>query len=538
MIGVVANADDLRIAAEFFELFKTPWEPAVPATKYQVVLSSGQPGENFQAELFLIYGAAVSNEDMAAGVRGSSMPGPTQLAWDRTTLPIYGSIAVFDSRGGTLTHGSDSADYRHRHDSRNIHRIGYDLFSEVRTLLVSGQPASNALTPTLDLHIAIFRSALLDAGIAFVEVPPRPDGYDFVCCLTHDVDFFGVRRHGIDRTLMGFVLRGSIGSLVEAIRGRRPWQEARRNWMAVLTLPLVLLNLVDDFWNPFNDYAPRVASQPSTFFLVPFRNRPGVAPDGSVDRTRGVAYQVSDVIEQARDVVARGDELAVHGIDAWRDSDAGRAELNELAPATGRRAAGLRMHWLYFAQDSPQLLERAGFVWDSTCGYNDAIGYRAGTSTAFRPLGAERLLELPLTIMDSAMFYPRRMGLSQPEGLERCHTIVQYARQFGGSVVINWHDRSLAPERLWGWCYRRLLADVAADDRAWFATMTQAADWFNWRRSISFTSDAAGKIGVSASVKRPDLPGGRIVVRRPGTDRQTRSEEFRFDGTCALRLAV
>jgi peptidoglycan/xylan/chitin deacetylase (PgdA/CDA1 family) len=345
------------------------------------------------------------------------------------------------------------------------------------------------------------------------------------------VDFFGLRRHGIDRSVMGFVLRGSIGSLIEAIRGRRSWQEARRNWMAILTLPLVLLNLVDDFWNPFNDYAPRTASQPSTFFLVPFRNRPGAAPDGSVDRTRGVAYQISDVLEQARDVVARGDELAVHGIDAWRDADAGRAELNELAPVRSGGSVGLRMHWLYFAPDSPQ-------AWDSTCGYNDAIGYRAGTSMAFRPLGVDRLLELPLTIMDSAMFYPRRMGLSQSDGLRRCHTIVEYARRFGGAVVINWHDRSLAPERLWGWCYHRLLADVATDQRAWFATMTQAVDWFNWRRSISFTSDAAGKVSVSASVRRPDLPGGRIVVNRRGTDRQTRSEEFQFDGTCALRLAV
>ena len=41
------------------------------------------------------------------------------------------------------------------------------------------------------------------------------------------------------------------------------------------------------------------------------------------------------------------------------------------------------MHWLYFGDDSPKTLEAAGFDYDSTCGYNDAVGYRAGTSQVF-----------------------------------------------------------------------------------------------------------------------------------------------------------
>ena len=40
MIGVAATSDDLNVAEEFFELFKTQWEPAVPTRKYQVVIST------------------------------------------------------------------------------------------------------------------------------------------------------------------------------------------------------------------------------------------------------------------------------------------------------------------------------------------------------------------------------------------------------------------------------------------------------------------------------------------------------------------
>ena len=118
----------------------------------------------------------------------------------------------------------------------------------------------------------------------------------------------------------------------------------------------------------------------------------------------------------------------------------------QLTSLTAQPTAGVRMHWLYFDADSPRQLEAAGFDYDSTWGYNDAVGYRAGTSQVFR-LAGTKLMELPLSIMDSALFYPRRMGLTDREAMQLCRRIVANARRFGGTVVINWHDRSLAPER-------------------------------------------------------------------------------------------
>ena len=141
----------------------------------------------------------------------------------------------------------------------------------------------------------------------------------------------------------------------------------------------------------------------------------------------------------------------------------------QVAPLAGRKTAGVRMHWLYSSSDSPARVEAAGFDYDSTCGYNDAIGYRAGTSQVFRLPGTARLMELPIAIMDTALFYPDRMNLPRQEALDRCRDIVTHARRAGGTVVVNWHDRSLAPERLWGRAYEALLGEL---DRggAWFAT--------------------------------------------------------------------
>ena len=151
----------------------------------------------------------------------------------------------------------------------------------------------------------------------------------------------------------------------------------------------------------------------STLFLVPFKAGIGV-PDGTVHSTRAVPYGMSDIREEMSQAASRGSELAVHGIDAWRDADAGRREMKELTSTTGRQPAGVRMHWLYFATESPRRLEAAGFNYDSTWGYNDAVGYRPGTSQVFRLPETKALMELPLSIMDSALFYPTRMNRSGP----------------------------------------------------------------------------------------------------------------------------
>ncbi len=540
MIGVAANSTDLQTAEEFFELFKTPWERAVPKKKYEVVLGTVGSIENFDAELFLVYDSGAAAVDGTVGVTFEQVNGPVDVDWGESTFPIYGRLTTFDGIGThTLTSGGRAVDYRHRAGTRVVWRIGYDLFQEIRYLLTEGQPVSQASTPTLELHIALLRHLLLELKIPVVEIPPRPHGYDFICCLTHDVDFFGVRRHTFDRTLAGFVARASLGTWFDVVLGRRPIAEAARNLAALFSLPLVFLGLAPDFWHPFEDYARVEEGRRSTFFLVPFKARPGIAPDGTVDARRAVPYEISEIRREVDKTAARGSELAVHGIDAWRDSEAGRAELEQLTSLTGRETAGVRMHWLYFSSNSPQQLEAAGFDYDSTWGYNDGVGYRAGTSQVFRLPGSEKLMELPLSIMDSALFYRRRMGLAPTEAAQRCGQIAANARRFGGTVVINWHDRSLAPERLWGRFYRELLEEVGKGDRAWFTTAERAVDWFRWRRSFRFTRGRNSRdVTVAASASRSAVPAASIRIHRPGGTREASVEDLRFDGREAMRLEL
>jgi hypothetical protein len=143
------------------------------------------------------------------------------------------------------------------------------------------------------------------------------------------------------------------------------------------------------------------------------------------------------------------------------------------------------MHWLYFDENSPQLLDDAGYFYDSTVGYNEKVGYRAGTTQAYRHLNVKNLLELPLHIQDIALFSPGQMHLSENEAWDLCERLFKNASLYGGVMTVLWHLRSLAPERLWGEFYIRLLEKMK-EMNAWFGTAFEIVSWFKKRRSVKF----------------------------------------------------
>ena len=106
--------------------------------------------------------------------------------------------------------------------------------------------------------------------------------------------------------------------------------------------------------------------------------------------------------------------------------------------------------------------------------------------------------------MDTALFYPTHLGLTPSEAKVRIEQIQAHIGQFGGCLTTNWHDRSLAPERLWGPTYRELLESSSALG-AWFATASQAVDWFRKRRSVVFEVDSTDMSVVRVKLTQNNL---------------------------------
>jgi hypothetical protein len=167
----------------------------------------------------------------------------------------------------------------------------------------------------------------------------------------------------------------------------------------------------------------------------------------------------------------------------------GQGERDAIRGLIGERGhVGVRMHWLYFDDDSPSKLEAAGFHYDSTLGYNETIGFRSGTAQVHKLLGTQALLELPMHVMDTALFRPHYLNLTYAQAAERIEVMIEAMSEFGGVLTLNWHDRSIAPERLWGEFYTQLLLRLR-QKRAWCTNASNAVAWFKKRRSAQFRRD-------------------------------------------------
>jgi len=438
------------------------------------------------------------------------------IDYKETWLPIYGRLARLRGQGFPLLYdhsNSDPVALEILEPRFKVLRVGYDLFHEIAFLFSEGQPIEYAQIPTLEYHISMLRNWILDAGIPVVEIPPVPGRHRFFACLTHDVDFVGIRNHRFDHTMWGFIHRALVGSCKGFLKGTCSFEKLVRNWIAVFSLPLIYLGVLDDFWDRFNAYSELEEGLCSTFFLIPFKDRAGDNLQGKYRARRAARYDIGDVRKQAQNLTSRGFEISLHGIDAWHSAEKGKKELERIAETTGQKDIGVRMHWLSYDRDSPVILDQAGFEYDSTLGYNETIGFKVGTTQVFQPLEVNHLLELPLNIQDTALFFPGRMALNDVQAWALCQSILATVELFGGIVTILWHMRSLAPERLWGDFYDRLLQELL-DRGAWFGTANQVTQWFRRRRSVNFEEVRFEKHTLKLQLKCEDYQADVPLILR------------------------
>ena len=546
MIGLVHTEQETPIAREFFELFKTPWEPYAFGRYYDVlVVTSGEVPLDANAKLILIYGSDRSRFDgEIVSLDKEAADDCTWVQGDGIEIPVYGEVSAFAPSGRAFLHLKDKADcigYELGVSDRQILRIGYDLFGEAEYLLSKGQPPCNAHIPTLEIHISILRQCIRNAGVPFLEVLPCPYGYDFSASLTHDVDFVGIRDHKFDHTMWGFVYRASVGSLLGLIRGRSRWPRCLANWKAFLSLPFVYLGLCEDFWIEFDRYIEIERGLNPTFFFIPFRDEPGTWNGRPAPSRRAAKYDVRQLRESIRKLAKQGCEIGLHGLNAWRDRESAMLERKRIGEVFEQSEIGVRMHWLYTNEESPKVLQDSGFAYDSTCGYNEAIGFRAGSAQAFYPIGAPGVIEVPLIIQDTAMLYPNRMNLSEGEAMDRCIHVIQSVVRYGGVLTINWHTRSLSPERLWGEFYKVLLARIK-QWKVWFCTAGANAKWFRARRAVRFEA-VSHEEELRLTIDSPlpdDLPALRVRVYGTGKadHLNTDSQDLAWRGGADLSVCL
>src|SRR5262249_50645057 len=98
--------------------------------------------------------------------------------------------------------------------------------------------------------------------------------------------------------------------------------------------------------------------------------------------------------------------------------------------------------------------EACGLSYDSSVGFAERFGFRAGTGFPYRPWSFRenrelRLVEVPLILMDCTPV--KYMGLRRREALDRIEALIRRMRRTGGIFTMLWHNTPLMDPDYEGW---------------------------------------------------------------------------------------
>jgi hypothetical protein len=305
-------------------------------------------------------------------------------------------------------------------------------------------------------------------------VPRWKHGKRFAVALTHDVDW--VTRYSVPQSLR----------LLRQARGPRDYP-IRQGLRSLAESVLHMADRVDPY-SSFDRWMSEEARRGfrSSFYFCPPRPEPRHVYDPTYIETDRVGFEGRplSVSEVMRAIAAAGGEVGLHGsyLSHDRASELAR-QRQQIERALVADIRGLRQHFLRFELDRTwDAQEQAGFVYDSTLGYNEAIGFRAGIGAPFHPWdpktqGARTLLELPLTLMDGTLF--RTLMLDAAGASRRVGEHLDSVEREGGLAVLLWHPNASDESAYPGWwdAYGAALDDLARRD-AWVAPAGEIANWW------------------------------------------------------------
>lgn len=141
-------------------------------------------------------------------------------------------------------------------------------------------------------------------------------------------------------------------------------------------------------------------------------------------------------------------ELGVHpGYETFLSVENLQREVQTCRRAFGQEYIGGRQHYLRWSPQTWLDWEKCQLAYDSTLGYADKPGFRAGTCIPYFPwlLGLDRqcdLLEIPLVLMDRTLTDYMRLG--DPEIRQLTIDLFKRVAMVGGVFTLLWHNSNLS----------------------------------------------------------------------------------------------
>ncbi|PKL59022.1 MAG: hypothetical protein CVV31_07690 [Methanomicrobiales archaeon HGW-Methanomicrobiales-2] len=281
-----------------------------------------------------------------------------------------------------------------------------------------------------------------------------PEAQPFAICLTHD----------IDRVYKPFHSKGL--EIVTALKDR----DLARAGRIVPQLRSKKLPA----WN-FNEVIALEESYGacSSFYFLALE-----------EGDRSYAYAIEDLEQEMGTILDGGCEIGLHGgCEAYHDLEQLRREKQHLEKVLNQTVSGYRSHFLKFRiPDTWELLEQAGFRYDTTLGYPDCVGFRNGMCHPFRPFnmntGQEmNILEIPLAIMDQTLLSYMRLNTEQ--AWAQTERLIDAVERHNGVLTILWHNTFMTGESLR--FYRKILK-YGHEKGAWMTNCREIEAWWQKNR--------------------------------------------------------
>ncbi len=289
--------------------------------------------------------------------------------------------------------------------------------------------------------------------------PVWPEDHGFGVCLTHDIDWVFTSRFSLVHRAMARLkrkdLNGSYTTLIQGFRNGKRW-------------PLCNFEQIIDLEEEYG-------ARSSFFFLVQ-------DPD-----EEDYSYEVEELGADLGRIHDRGCEVGLHGgFSCHRDLEQLLRRKARLSRVLGAPVLGYRNHYLCFTvPDTWELLARAGFLYDTTFGYHDCIGFRNGMCHPYIPFNRNLdreipLFELPLVISDMALF--TYMRFDPKVAWRGIRDLIDRISELHGVVTILWHNGSMLGDHLAGDhldLYMKIL-QYCHEKNAWMGTCVDTVNW--WKR--------------------------------------------------------
>lgn len=251
----------------------------------------------------------------------------------------------------------------------------------------------------------------------FIHLLPWPQGKPLAVALTHDVDL--TRKFGLKKLM------------TDAAFGH--WKKFGAHYCESFFSE-------NRYWN-FDEILQfyQQLNLKSTFFFL-------------AHSWEGLHYRYRIGSEKFRQlfkkILEQGHEIGLHSSRyAFDHPKRIIREKNHLEKIIGQPVIGVRQHYLRL--QFPQAwhyFQDAGFQYDSSCGYNESIGFRAATASIFStfvpPLAPmNSLLEIPISLMD----YPwSKHFVSNEQSKVIFEDLWDSVEKFQGVMNILWHPSNIA----------------------------------------------------------------------------------------------